>query len=187
VVVANDSDVETSVDAATVDLDPSSSGIQTSMTTTHGSWTVSNTGIVTFVPAENFNGTASLAYKVNDDADLTSNEGLINITVTAVNDAPVVANVNLSTNEDTALDANVFLPGDKDPDGTNLTVTTIPVAGPSNGTLLLNANGTFKYTPDKNYTGIDEIEVTICDNGSPVPSQCVTKKIIISVIHIPGR
>jgi VCBS repeat-containing protein len=39
-----------------------------------------------------------------------------------------------------------------------LTVDTTPVSGPSNGTLTLNANGTFSYTPDADFNGTDMYE-----------------------------
>ena len=48
--------------------------------------------------------------------------------------------------------ANV-LANDSDPDGNPL--TAILVSGPSNGSLTLNADGTFNYTPNSGFTGTD--------------------------------
>ena len=36
----------------------------------------------------------------------------------------------------------------------------------SNGTLVLNANGSFSYTPDANYTGGDSFVYTVTDADS---------------------
>lgn len=73
-----------------VDLDPATPGIQSTLTTAQGTWTVDGSGVVTFAPASGFIGTASLSYTVQDNytldgsaAPATSNPATINVTVTA--------------------------------------------------------------------------------------------------------
>lgn len=68
---------------------------------------------------------------------------------------PVANNDAYSTNEDIALTvpAPGVLGNDNDVDGD--TLTAILVSGPSRGTLTLNADGSFAYTPDVNYNGTD--------------------------------
>ena len=89
------------------------------------------------------------------------------ITVTAVNDAPTAADDAYTTAEDTAL--TVAAPGvlgnDTDPDG-NTADRRAVVAGPSHGTLTLNANGSFTYTPAANYNGTDSFTYRASD-GTP--------------------
>jgi hypothetical protein len=72
-----------------------------------------------------------------------------------VNDPPVAANNSYSTAEERAL--NVTAPGilgnDTDVDGDIL--TAVLVAVPSHGTLTLNTNGSFTYTPAAAYNGAD--------------------------------
>jgi VCBS repeat-containing protein len=61
-----------------------------------------------------------------------------------------------TTNEDTPLTvvlANSVLVNDTDTEGNAL--TAILNVGPVNGTLTLNANGTFTYSPAANYNGSD--------------------------------
>jgi len=62
---------------------------------------------------------------------------------------------------------NVAAPGvlgnDSDPDGDPLTVTTTPVSGPSNGTLTLNANGSYTYTHNGDPTTSDSFVYEVCD------------------------
>jgi hypothetical protein len=67
--------------------------------------------------------------------------------VTPVNDLPVAADNAYSTAEDTPLTiaAPGVLSNDVDVDGDPLTAQW--VAGPANGTLVLNLNGSFTYTP----------------------------------------
>src|SRR5690348_14953791 len=67
-VVANDSDPDLlgGIAASTVDLNVSTSGIQSSNNTAQGSYTVNASGVVTFTPANGYSGIASLGYTVND-------------------------------------------------------------------------------------------------------------------------
>jgi gliding motility-associated-like protein len=104
------------------------------------------------------------------------------ITVTAVNDAPIVDNETITTNEDTPATGDLTDAGDSDPDGTPLTANTTPVSGPTNGTIVINANGTYTYTPNANFNGTDTVVVSICDAGLPLPGICVNDTIFITVI-----
>ena len=77
------------------------------------------------------------------------------ITVNAVNDAPVAVADNYTTAEDTAL--TVAAPGvlGNDTDVEGRTLTAVLVNGPAHGTLTLNADGSFAYTPAANFNGTD--------------------------------
>ena len=75
--------------------------------------------------------------------------------------------------EDHIVTGNV-LSNDTDPDGNTLTVIDAdgnaangisPVTGPAHGTLLLNADGTFKYYPDNNYNGTDSFTYRVSDGN----------------------
>src|SRR5262245_27241484 len=71
-------------------------------------------------------------------------------------DSPPVANADAYTvNEDTALTVGApgVLANDTDPQGDPL--TAVLVSGPSHGTLTLNADGSFTYTPSADYNGTD--------------------------------
>ncbi len=41
------------------------------------------------------------------------------------------------------------------------------VTAPVNGTVVLNADGSFTYTPNANYNGLDSLVYQVCDNGAP--------------------
>ena len=132
--------------------------------TSHGSLTLNSDGSFSYSPAANFNGSDSFTYKANDgSADL--NIATVTIDVTAVNDAPVAVNDSYTTNEDTAL--NVAAPGVlvNDSDVENSALTAALVSGPSHGTLTLNANGSFTYTPAANYNGPDSFTYKANDGG----------------------
>src|SRR5690606_18628584 len=96
-VTSNDTDVDGSINAATVDLDPATAGIQSSFSNEFGIWSVVASGDVTYTPDLNYNGTASVTYRVNDNNGLTSNTATITVTVKPVNDAPVSTLVPYTT------------------------------------------------------------------------------------------
>ena len=55
---------------------------------------------------------------------------------------------------------------DNVPDGSVYTIDTFP----DNGTLILNPDGTFSYTPDDGFDGVDTFEIEVC---LPAPNQNV--------------
>src|SRR5439155_1596532 len=90
-----------------------------------------------------------------------------------------------TTNENTTL--TVAAPGvlgnDTDVEGDPL--TAILVSGPGHGTLALNANGGFTYTPAANYNGLDSF--TYKANDGTLDSNAATVTIAISAVNsAPG-
>src|SRR5438067_1880798 len=135
---------------------------------------------VTYTPAANYNGRDSFTFKANDGT-ADSAAATISITVTAVNDAPVAANDAYSTNEDTALNvaAAGVLANDSDVDGDAL--TAVLVGAPAHGSVTLNANGSFTYTPAANYNGSDSF--TYKANDGALNSNVATVAIAINAVN----
>ncbi len=120
----------------------------------HGTLTLNSTGGFTYTPAANYNGSDSFTYKAND-GQADSNVATVSLTVTPVNDPPVASNDTYGARKNVTLNAAApgVLGNDTDVDGDPL--TAVLVSGPSHGTLTLNANGSFTYTPATDYTGSD--------------------------------
>jgi gliding motility-associated-like protein len=171
------------------DLDPDGTPLTANTTPvsgpTNGTIVINANGTYTYTPNANFNGTDVIVVSICDAGlplpGVCVND-TITITVTAVNDAPIVDNETITTNEDTPATGDLTDAGDLDPDGTPLTANTTPVSGPTNGTIVINANGTYTYTPNANFNGTDVIVVSICDAGLPLPGICVNDTIFITVI-----
>ncbi|MCU7618224.1 hypothetical protein NZ698_13525 [Chryseobacterium sp. PBS4-4] len=113
-VVSNDTDVNGSIVASTVDLDPGTPGIQTTFTTAGtGTWTVTG-GVVTFTPVSTFLGTATIPYTVDDNfavngvsAPATSQQANITVLVSSAADADgdgIVNSLDLDDDNDGILD-----------------------------------------------------------------------------------
>lgn len=89
----------------------------------------------------------------------------VDVTVTAVNHAPVAVADSASGNEDTNITGNVL---SNDTDNENDALTATLVAGPAHGSLILNANGTFTYTPDADWNGTDGFQYLVNDGSGLV-------------------
>src|SRR4029450_12009266 len=126
-------------------------------------------GSFSYTPAADFAGSDSFTYRASDGT-LTSNVATVAISVTAVNDAPVATADTYIAAEDTPL--TVAAPGvlgnDSDPD--HDTLTSALESGPTHGTLVLNANGSFSYTPAGNYPGPDSFTYRASD-GTPTSAR----------------
>jgi len=172
-VVANDTDSDGTINKGSVDLNTSQGGIQNSATTPQGNFSVNTSGVLTYSPAANFSGTASLAYTVKDNEGLSSNAATVTITVNpAPNVAPIAANDATSTNENTAVNINVIA-NDTDSDGTinkgsvDLNTSQNGIqnsASTTQGTYSVNGNGVVTYTPVPNYSGTATINYVVSDN-----------------------
>jgi VCBS repeat-containing protein len=129
----------------------------------HG--TLSGTGATrTYTPVENYTGPDSFTFRANDGS-LDSNVATVSITVTPVNDAPLAADDEYSTNEDVpfGIGAPGVLADDTDVEGSPLSAAL--VAGPAHGTLTLNANGSFGYAPAANFNGVDTFTYRASDGS----------------------
>jgi len=118
------------------------------------------TGNFTYTPRANYNGPDSFIVTVTDDhGNVTTTT--VNITVNPVNDAPVSADQNLITPEDTPISGQVVA---TDIEGDTLSYSVSTTA--AHGNVTLNpATGAFVYTPDANYNGPDTFVVTIADGN----------------------
>ncbi len=149
---------------------------------THGRLTLNSNGSLTYKSFTNWNGTDSFVYKAKDGV-LTSNKVTVSIIVHPVNDAPVAVSDRYSMVQDTTLDVPGpgLLINDKDIDGDVL--NAIPVTPPSNGELLLNADGSFSYTPNPGFIGSNSFGYAARDNEANSNTAIVT--IMVNKLNLP--
>ena len=134
------------------------------------------TGAYTYTPNANFNGTESFTYQVNDGT-VDSAAATVNITVSAVNDAPVATTATVTTTEDTAKTGTL---AGTDVDGNTLTYAR--VANPTNGTVSVNTTtGAYTYTPNANFNGSDSFTYKV--NDGTVDSATATVIITVSAVN----
>jgi CshA-type fibril repeat protein len=178
-VKSNDSDVDgntTTVSQFTVGGQTYSPG-QTANIANVGSLQLNADGSYTFTPAANYNGAFSaVTYTINDGNGGTATANLA-INITAVNDAPVASNDTDTTPQGTAKSGDILTGADTDVDGNSLTLTQFTIGGvtypagttasiPGVGTLVINADGTYTFTPIATYVGaVPTVTYTLSDGN----------------------
>ncbi len=178
-ITANDSDLENNIQINTVDLNPSTAGVQTSLSNAQGNWSVDAlSGDVTFLANAGFSGAASIMYVVSDSLGLVSNPAALTAHMIGTNASPIAMSDGATGLEDSP---HIHVPNitanDTDPDGDEqILVNTIdidPIApgqqiALSNATGLWTADtltGTLTYVPVLNFNGNADIWYSIKDVG----------------------
>ena len=117
----------------------------------HGTLTLNTNGSFTYVPKAGYFGADSFAYRASD-GDAYSTLARVSLTVYG---APIAGTANYAVNQNTVL--QVAAPGilsqASDPNGLPLTISL--VKNVTYGTLALNADGSFTYTPAHNFISTD--------------------------------
>ncbi len=122
----------------------------------NGTVTVNADGTWTYTPNTNYVGSDSFTVKVTDEQGATA-ISTVDVTVKP-NAPPVVANYDVSTGYNTPVGGTVVgTDADKD------ILSYTKASDPSNGTVTVNADGTWTYTPNTNYVGSDSFTVTVTD------------------------
>jgi len=97
---------------------------------------------------------------------LADDNKLLQISVSDKNDAPTVNSdsIELDQNTSVAVPAPGLLSNDSDQDLDPLSVSV--GSGPTNGSLILGVDGSFTYTPDDNFVGIDTFTYEVSDGAA---------------------
>jgi gliding motility-associated-like protein len=173
-VLNNDSDPDGALDISTVVV---------VSPPTNGTTTVNPDGTITYTPNPNFYGNDTLQYRVCDNgvpAPSLCDTAYVYIVVTPVNDPPIANDDFATTDEDVPVIIPV-LNNDSDPDGAINPTTVFVITNPSNGTVVVNPDGTVTYTPNANFNGNDSFVYRVCDNGVPSPVLCDTATVFINL------
>ena len=136
----------------------------------HGTVVVNADGTFTYTPAADYSGTDSFTYTITDRTGDTST-ATVTITVRPVNDLPVANADSATTPRNTALNGNLASNDKPSPDGGNV---WSKATDPQNGTVVVNANGTYAYTPATGFTGTDSFTYTLTDQNGDKSTAIVT-------------
>lgn len=159
-VLANDTDVNGDALQALLVNNPS-----------HGTLSLNADGSFSYTPGAGYTGTDTFTYQTSD-GHASSNVATVNITVS--NNAPVATddNYTMVRNHILSISAPGILSNDTDADGH--TLNSVIVTGPANGTLTLDPDGSFSYTPDNNFTGTDTFTYKASDGSANSNAATVT-------------
>jgi VCBS repeat-containing protein len=148
----------------------------------HGTLTLNANGSFTYTPTANYNGADTFTYDANDGTANSAEQAMVTITVTAVNDPPVATDDAYTATEDTPLTVSApgVLADDTDVESSALTASVVD--GPSHGTLTLNPDGSFTYTPTTDYYGTDTFSYDAND-GTADSAEPATVTITVTAVN----
>ena len=158
------------------------------------------TGNLSFTPAANANGSATITLVLRDDGGVanggvdTSPPQTFVITVNPVNDPPTVSVVPnpAETPEDTPITLVVTI-DDGDPE-VNQQLTITPLSGPDHGTISIPPVGIMVvdpgsiaviYTPDHNYNGPDGFTFRVTDDAQAGPPANLSTDATVTINVLP--
>lgn len=163
-VLANDSDIDG--DALTTILATSPK---------NGTVAVNADQSVTYTPNGGFAGTDSFTYSASDGSVLSAPA-----TVTVnVSEQPQAAGDSYAVNEDTNL--TVAAPGVLGNDQFTGAASAVLVTPPSSGSLVLNSDGSFTYTPSANYSGAVSFTYKLISGG--IESTLATVELTVNPVN----
>jgi len=147
----------------------------------YGTATIDPTsGAWSYTPNADYNGSDTFSVTVTDDAGNTTVQP-IHIIVNAVAD---ITNDILTTDEDTAITANV-LTGSNGATADNFEGSPVlsGVTQGSNGSVTFDAAGNVTYIPDANYNGTDSFTYTVTSGGV---TETATVYVMINAVNDPA-
>ena len=183
--VANDASVTTLEDTAASgtlsasDQDGDVLSYRIATNAARGTAVITNASTGTFVYTPNLNayGTDSFTFVANDGT-ADSNAATVAVTITPVNDPPI-ANPDTATTRPGTSVTIMVLANDTDPE--NGALTAVLVSRPAHGTLTLNTDGSFTYTPAADYIGPDSF--TYKANDGALDSAPATVSIAVTAVN----
>lgn len=141
----------------------------------NGAVIINQDGSYTFTSSQNFVGTASFAYHVNDAHQCNSNSGTIIITV---NPSPTVQPSSISTLENAPVSGNLasLASGGIPP------YTFNSIGQPANGDVVLNNDGSYQFIPSADYFGQASFVYQVIDSDECISNSA---QVTVNVFELP--
>ncbi|MCU8000627.1 retention module-containing protein, partial [Shewanella sp. SM95] len=169
-VLDNDIDVDSTLSVVSFEISGTTYAAGTEVTLEGGVLVLNSDGSYTFTPNENWNGQVPvITYTTN-----TGSTATLTINISPVDDPSILANDSATVAEDTAATGNV-LDNDSDIDST-LSVVSFTVNGDTvtagttvsleGGSLVINADGSYTFTPNANWNGQVPVITYTTNTGS---------------------
>ncbi|PTQ16741.1 tandem-95 repeat protein, partial [Vibrio splendidus] len=163
---STDEDTPVSGSLSASDEDGDSLSFTKATDPSNGSVVVDENGNWTYTPNEDYNGSDSFTVIVSDGKGGTDTL-TVNVGVNPVNDEPTLVDGNgdplgdsvaVTTDEDTPVSGSLSASDDD-----NDSLSFSKGSGPSNGSVTVDENGNWSYTPNEDYNGSDSFTVVVSD------------------------
>ncbi|MEX2188303.1 MAG: cadherin-like domain-containing protein, partial [Pirellulales bacterium] len=147
------------------DSDPLTASVVPGSGPQHGTLNFNADGSFVYTPAANYYGPDSFQYVANDGT-ANSNVATVSITVASVNDPPLATAKSYNVAEDNVLSvasAEGLLLGATDVDNVPGDFSAVLLLAPANGMVSVNPDGSFTYTPNLDFYGLDTFRFAVSD------------------------
>jgi gliding motility-associated-like protein/uncharacterized repeat protein (TIGR01451 family) len=129
----------------------------------HGKVVLERDGRFTYTPEIGFTGQDNFIYEICGSILGLCETARVTITVSAdLTEVRLFASDDVYFANGKAITGNL-LANDQYPAAANLSLTRTPVVRPTNGAVVINANGTFVYTPTAGFEGTDHFVYELCE------------------------
>ena len=137
---------------------------------------VANAALVDAIPLGS-SPTESFTVTVSDGTATTTTGYSVNLT--GANEAPTASATNITVVQDNAKTGT--LPAATDVDTGDAVTYAAGGTAPSHGTLVVNADGSYTYTPTTSYSGADSFDYTVSDGHGGSNTYTVTVTVTANV------
>ena len=145
--------------------------VNTPVTLPQGTVTMNPDGTLTFTPNHDVTGSISFSYTESNGSSSTSTSTVTVVVTPTADHVPTAVNDTFSGHENAVLTGNVATNDTPSIDGGNQWQLA---TGTAHGTVTLNPDGTFSYTPAANYSGPDSFTYTVTDADGSTSTATVT-------------
>jgi large repetitive protein len=146
-----------------------------------GTTEISSGDTVVWTPPPNTAGNLT-AFSVEATDGTATSSPAVAVQIDVAETAPAAADDTFDTSENTPVNGNVLL---NDTDFAGHTLTTQAVTQPANGVLSLSSDGSFTYTPNTGFIGVDTF--TYSDTDGIASSNTATVTINVLLVAHPGE
>ena len=161
-------------------LDPAS--VTIFIAPTHGTTSINTTtGAITYTPTPGYSGPDTYRYSVCDTSTPTPVCDRTAVSITVSPNTVTAVGDTLSTQAGVPLTVDVRA-NDTSSSGQPLGPPTI-VVQPTQGTVVVNPDGTITYTPQAGKSGSDSFTYQVCDTGTPQACSQTTATASITVVN----
>ena len=143
---------------------------------THGAVALNGGAEFTYIPDNNFSGIEQFSVRITDEHG-ASVEGVVKVTIAAVNDAPIFTTTAFSVDEDNILSSELKA---SDIEGQALMFELISNAD-LQGSVNVASNGQFTFEPVLNFNGETSFSVKVSDSGANFSTEIIT--IIVNAVE----
>lgn len=136
---------------------------------THGEVSLDEDGNVVFTPDADYNGPASFSYTITD-GNGSYDTATVSLNVTPTDDLPVAPSLSFDVDEDQVLviDPAYILSQASDGDGDQLSLESLSLKQPQNGSLQLQQDGMYHLITPPDFNGLIELDYQISDGNNVV-------------------